>query len=72
MPIPETTVDIRFGASDQRRYGKFLLPGQLDLAINVVQVEGGLYEKRDGYLALDRFTSAEEAEDDGPGGGDEI
>lgn len=68
MALPETPIDIRFAALDQRRYGKYVLPGQLDIAQNVWQLEEGLYEKRDGYSAMDRFTTAEEA-DEGPGGG---
>lgn len=70
MAIPETPIDVRFGSVEQRKYSKYLIPGQLDLAQNVVQVKEGLYEKRDGYSPMDRFTSAEEvSESEGDGGG---
>jgi hypothetical protein len=72
MAIPETPVDIRFSGLNQRRYGKLLLPGQLTIAENVIQIEEGVFEKRDGYSPMDRYTSQAEADAEPPGGGDDL
>jgi hypothetical protein len=52
MPLPSTPVEVRFAQTDQRKFGKFLLPGQLDIAQNVHQPTEGLIEKRDGYATI--------------------
>lgn len=59
MPIPATPVEVRFAQSEQRKFGKFLLPGQLSLAQNVHQVKDGVYEKRDGYAVIDAEVEGE-------------
>lgn len=63
MAIPATPVEVRFAQGDQRKFGKFLLPGQLDIAQNLVQVEEGVYEKRDGYSPISNATGADPAID---------
>jgi hypothetical protein len=54
VAIPATPVEVRFAQSEQRKFSKFLLPGQLTVAENVDQATAeGVYSKRDGYGSID-------------------
>lgn len=54
MSIPATPYEVRFAQTEQRKFGKFVLPGTMDIAENVHQIKDGLYEKRDGYGNMDK------------------
>lgn len=57
MSLPLSELELRFGSVDQRTGDKFL-SGQLDQAINVIQQEDGVWEKRNGYERMNRTANS--------------
>lgn len=54
MPLQKTPVQVTFGSVEQKRGGKFLLPGRLKIAENVYQAKTKEYRKRNGFVPMDR------------------
>lgn len=55
-PLVKQPVQVTFGSADQRRGGKFLLPGRLTKAENVYQTKTKEYRKRNGFTVMDRVA----------------
>jgi hypothetical protein len=58
MPLPKSSLAVRFGKLDQKRAQKNAILGTVDQAINVRQRELGRFSKRYGYSVINRTTTS--------------